>query len=1022
MEIREKEMLNRVKKNLITAAIAGTMCLTLPCFAYDSTISYVNINNLAYQDVEIIISGNNEILVPFKQLADIFDIKYEANRVDKKITFVTFDGKSGMITQQGVFVEDAPITKRSPIFVMQGIMDGVFNEAYITAEAASAVMGITLNTDFETLTLEADVEREIPILKNNEFIGEDKGPHAYQDVVGPKKPGKITLKTIGLRNNMLSDHMSVRPQNRYSTTSDSFANSAQLSINGDLGGGKYRIEATEYNYKHDGFMFGGITGTYRNKFQLSDSGKEYHYELGKVRGIIDDDAQLGTQIFGGQIWNYDNEKPRPQDICGYVKPTSLVRLTANDLEPVTLSTYSGYYSLREVQLPNPVKRIKLEEVNEDGTVEVIMDEKYSIFGRETPLQKEKRATVYAGVWGYQNRLFRDGRNIYRGNNRKVTGGGEFQYGISDNVTLKSKVSADKIYEKTYSQLVYKVPTNDTLLVSGTQKSVNYLEGATSLNTVEWKNPNNPSVKARAVAGVSVAHDIREHYTHAGYMGKLVGEYDQNLSKFQKGIFKPRRAQAKVEAFQTSPDWYIASTDSTSKNDRTGGRVSAGFAFNSTSANGTYSRYYSNMNDRYQGGTITFDESGFNASTKIPKVADLRFNSYYRHGENDLGRNKNYSYDANASRYLWAGSKVQTGFRRNYYDTRYHIQTNEDRNYHSRYDDFYAQFDTPLPKNMGKFLFGHNVVRYHSANYKDGYNMFRFGYTFPTWKRMTLSLLYGFRYSGQGGHDVGANLAYRAKSGQSISLGYQWTQNGGYFIDNMFMPTTNRHSISFNFNDAFQIFNHGLKSVGDEDLHKGLFEAIAFVDVNHNGKYDKNLDIPVHDVPLITSWSGETNITNKKGRVFSSSLEEGVYTVTINMNELPITVAPVSNDKIVSRIKIDGGQTTKLEIPLISTVGSVSGVLKISDDFERGLKVSDFVVVLLDADGNEVNYSTVTESGEYYISGLAPGRYTLQLDERFISAYGLEEGQNSKINVIIPFDYENPTDLMDQNLEYKAVAL
>lgn len=998
------------------------MCLTLPSFALDSTVSYVNINDRAYQDVEIVITDKSEILVPFKQLADLFDIKYQANRVDKKISFTTFDGKQGMVTQLGVFVDDEPISKRQPIFIMQGIMDGVFNEAYIPASVIEKVMGVTLVTDFESLTLEATVSRDIPILHADETLMQDSGPRAYQDVIAPKKAGKITLKTIGLRDDALADRMSVRPYHRTSTVNTTFTNTAQLSINGDLAGGKYRVEATQYNYKHNGFMFGGLTASYRNKFTFGDGGREFFYELGKVRGIIDEDAQMGTQIFGAQIWNYDNEKPNPRDICGYVKPTSLVRMTANDLEPVTLSTYAGYYSLKEVQLPNPVRRIKLEEINEDGTVELISDERYSIFNRETPLAKEQRATAYAGVWGYQNRLFRDGRNIYRGNNRKATAGAEYQYGISDNVTFKSKASADKIYEKVTSNLVYKVPTNDTLLVSGTQKSVNYLEGATSLNTIEWKNPNNPAIKARAIAGVSYAHDIREHSSHAGYMGKLVGEYDQNISQFKKGIFQPRRLQAKVEAFQTSPDWYIASTDSTSKNDRTGGKVSGGFSFNSTSANGTYSRYYSNMNDKYKGGTLTFDEAGCSASTKIPKVVDLRFHSFYRHGENDLGRNKNYNYDANASRDLWTGAKIQTGFRRSYYDTRYIHPTVENRNYHSKHDDLYSDFTTPLPHNLGKALIGHNIVRYDSGTYKDGYNMIRFGYTFPTWKRITLSLLYGMRYHGQGGNDASATLSYRAKSGQSISIGYQWTQNGGYFIDNMFMPTTNRHAINFTFNDAFQVFNHGFKSVGDEDMHRGLFEAIAFVDVNNDGKYTKNVDVPIQDVPLITSWSGETNVTNKKGRVTSSSLDEGVYTVTINMNDLPITVAPISNDKIVNRIKIDGGQTTRLEIPLLSTVGSVSGVLKITDDFERDFKITDFVVVLLNASGEEVNYSTVTESGEFYISGLAPGKYTLRLDERYISAYGLEEGQNSVIDIVIPYDYYNPTDITDQHLEYRTMAL
>lgn len=1007
-------------------AITGTMCLALPSFAIDSTISYVNINDLAYQDIEIVID-NNKILVPFKQLADIFEIKYTANRADKQIDFVTFDGKQGVINQNGVFINDTAIWSADIPFIGKGIMEGVFNEAYVPPEIASTVMGVNLDTDFETLTLIAKVDRDLQVIRNaNPYDVEDENtPKAYQDVVAPKKSGPITLKTIGLRDNMQNDRMGMKYLGGRTNTT-TFANMFQQSINGDFFGGKYRIEANEYSYKHKAFMFGGLTATYRNKFTVMEpnTGRkgEHYYELGRVTGISDEDAQMGTQIFGGQIWNYDNRKVAPNRINGYVKPTSLVRLTVNDLEPVTLSTYAGYYTLKDVQLPNPVRKIKLEEINEDGSVELISEERYSIYGNDTPLEHEMFKTFYAGVWGYQNRLFRDGQNVYRGTNKKATGAGEVQYGISEHTTFKSKLSADKIYEKSDSNVVYRVPTNDALLVTGTQKSVNYLEGVTSLNSIEWRNEENTAMKARLTGGLSAARDIREHKSHGGYMLQLSGEYGKDISSPKHKFFKPKRVGVKAEAFHTSPDWYVASTDSTSKNDRTGGRVSGSFGFNSTGMHGSYSRYKSNMNKRYRGGELTFQEGTFAFSSRIPKVADLRFNSHYKRGQNDLGRNKNYNYDANISRDFGIWARLQVGRNQSVYDTRYHQQTALDRNYYSRYIDNYAQLDVPLPRNFGKLTFGHDIVQYKTLNYKNNYNMMRFGYTFPTWHRITPYVGWGFRYHGQGGNDFNAGVSYRAKSGQTMNLSYQYSKNGGFFIDNMFTPQTNRHSIYFTFNDAFQVFSRGIRSVGEEDAGKGLFEAIAFIDVNGNGTFDHKIDVPMENIPLIANWLSETNITNKRGRVYSQSVEEGVYTVSIDMDNLPITVAPTSNDKIVNRVKIAGGQTTRLEIPLVSTVGSVSGVLKIFDEFDRGLRISDFVVVLLDDNGDEVNYSTVDESGEFYISGLAPGKYTLQLDERFISAYGLEEGANSRINILIPYDYNNPTDLMNQDLEYTTLSL
>jgi len=419
-------MLNRIKKILIYAGMAVAISLPIPAYALDSTVSYININNLAYEDVEVVITDNDEMLVPFKQLADMFEIKYQANRVDKKISFTTIDGKSGMITQQGIFVEDFPLSKAIPVFIQQGIMDGVINEAYIPASDAAQIMGIKLNANFENLTLEAEVERDIPLLENinNSLAAEQKGPRAHKNIVTPNKPKKITLNNIGIRANVLNDSVETKGKN-YHNSYNNFAGGSSISANGNAFGGKYRIEASESHLRNDLFLFNGVTATYRNSIKDKKGKERVFYELGKVEGIRDNEISMGTNIFGGQIWNYDTKRVQPGKISGYVKPTSLVRLTVNDLEPVTLSTYAGYYTLKDVQLPNPVLKIKLEEINEDGTIEIIREEKYSLYGDKVPLAKEHRGTLYAGVWGYNNRLFREGQNIYRGSNKKVTGGGEY---------------------------------------------------------------------------------------------------------------------------------------------------------------------------------------------------------------------------------------------------------------------------------------------------------------------------------------------------------------------------------------------------------------------------------------------------------------------------------------------------------------------------------------------------------------------------------------------------------------------
>ena len=136
-------MLNRIKYILIVAIISASL-IKPALAAHDSTISYIAINDKVYEDVELLVSDSAEILVPFKQLADIFEIKYEANRVDKFITFITFDGQSGQLDAKGIYINGQKIPSSTPIFIQQGIMDNVINEPYIKPEIANKIFGIKI--------------------------------------------------------------------------------------------------------------------------------------------------------------------------------------------------------------------------------------------------------------------------------------------------------------------------------------------------------------------------------------------------------------------------------------------------------------------------------------------------------------------------------------------------------------------------------------------------------------------------------------------------------------------------------------------------------------------------------------------------------------------------------------------------------------------------------------------------------------------------------------------------------------
>ena len=121
------------------------------------------------------------------------------------------------------------------------------------------------------------------------------------------------------------------------------------------------------------------------------------------------------------------------------------------------------------------------------------------------------------------------------------------------------------------------------------------------------------------------------------------------------------------------------------------------------------------------------------------------------------------------------------------------------------------------------------------------------------------------------------------------------------------------------------------------------------------------------------------------------------------------------------IYVEPQKTTRVEFPLKSSVGNITGKLEITDDFDRKMNITDFIVSLYDTDGTEVAYSTVDDEGNYYFSGISPGQYKVMLDKNFINDYSLiPDEQYGEISIDIPYIYKKFVEIKDKNLIYKCL--
>lgn len=681
---------------------------------------------------------------------------------------------------------------------------------------------------------------------------------------------------------------------------------------------------------------------------------------------------------------------------------SLVKVFFDDEEIKTLNTYDGYYSLDEVFVNKEPKKVKLVETKADDFEEIILEK---VLSNPDELKKgEKHYDIILGLGGYNNRLFAQNNYIYELNTKKFVGGVQYQYGIKDNIKLDSKLFADKIYYQLQNSIWQSFYSNDALLTSGTWKNPNNLDGITNFNTIHFQKNNSLSYKLSA--GISNSRDLS--FGKNGLFGYAISTGTKLKNQF---------GNIEAEIFNTSPDFYFASSNGSFINDRLGGGVSFDFSKNGVNIFGQYKKYFSNTNHKFAGGLIDFNDYNFGINKNFEKFANVRFNITGREGQNSLAKNKSYYYDLNFSKQLTSNFYLEAGKTQSNYQTNY----KEDSGFNSLYSTIYAKADCNLPKNIGKISLGHDIVQYDYNGSKNEYNMAKIGYTFPTVKNLTLSLGTGYKYTGSdNGFDFSANLAIRTKTGRTININYQFNKTGGFIVNNMFMPTSNRHSININLNDVWAILPNGMQSIGFNNPNRGFVDIVAYIDKNNNGKFDKE-DIKVKNVPIKCNWMNENIYTNKKGRACPMGIDSGVYNVKIDNDKLAATLIDYENK--TKTLRIEAGKTTRVEFPLKSCIGNVSGRVDITDDFNRKMDTKDFVVVLLNEKGEEKAYSTLDNNSEFYLSGVEPGIYFLQLDKNIIEENNLQNIENkSIIKIEIPYEYKRFVEIKDINLVYSVVSI
>lgn len=981
-----------MKKILVT--IFFYFLVTTYALSFENIITSLIKNDDSEQEIEVVVSGE-KMFLPCKYILSALSIPYKENHVEKSLTT-----KNTVIKNNAVFINGAK-QNYQVYFVKNGI-SGIKNEYFIPAEALSKITGENITSDSGQLLafINPNQPESKPIGFGDAFVSQPQKivPKAYENVTLPNKKGRISLDSIAFNNNLMSDSYS-QVYREAKNNNFLFNNNSRMTLNGRLNSGTYKVDLGTNSYTNNIFSFSGISPQYKNRFA------NYDYVLGKADSWDFGKNSIASDVMGLQIKDHVEKTLDYKDIQGYVDPKNTVKVYINNDFEKEISTYGGYYSLKDIYYnKGKVEKVKIEELLADGAKRTVFQREFTKKSQEKPIPKND---LVFGISGTQNRLWASNGYIYQSNTQKFVSGAKFRNEISDKLSFENFFLTDKIISmpqtSTWGQSIL---SNRKYLNFTTMRNINMLEGQTYMGAFDYQNNDKMNSRFSFGASNSIAQDI---ITKDGTGVCL--SYENNY-KFNDNN------SLKASLFNYSPQFYSAGSSSGSGGflaDRAGASINANTKLKNTDITGAYSKYNSNMGHYYEGGLLGVDEYNFISRTTFKKLPSIILKTNGKSGSNQLAQIQSNSYEISGNKKIKCAG-ITAGIRRNDYSNNYN--SGDFSSYKSSYSNTYANLNTPIGKKFGSANLEHEIVETKSDSTLDKYNTFRVGYSVPTIKTCNLNVMAGYRYTGLNkGLDFGVGLIKRLKSGSSVGVNYRFNRSPGYIIENMYLPSTMRHSITVDFSELYGLSDNKLQPLGSNNMNNGFVQVIAFLDSNQNGIQDKG-EINIENITVKIKDEEEVMTTDKHGRTKLKSEEAGIHQIQIFEDELPTLVSVHSKTDPLRIIKVEQNEKTQVFFGLKSSVGNINGTITVKDEYDQQLKVEDLVVSALSELGSEVCYTNPDKDGTFSMSGLSPGKYKICIDKEFQDNYHIYPDKKTENYIVeIPPEYKKYVTIDNVNLVY-----
>ena len=794
-----------------------------------NTIITLDINNSTNTDYEVYVNSDNTFSLPFKAIATLFNIPFKQNHLTKEINFNLDDGRIGSIDyqKQKITIGDKVIDFNKNnfpklAFVKEGLMETSVDEVFVPIKVINDILNINIKPDMLNYSIAINTDKVLKAaVKYNETapdnaVAANKTKENYNETILPSKNPIISLKAIEFSNNSQYNINNGGDPNSFLNNSD-YNNFSQINIKGSLLDGNYVIN-TNTRYSNDNaFNFGGLTFNYTKALE------KYYLELGDISGVQLSNYTVGKGIIGVDFNNYANRITNYREIKGKVNLDSKINVYINNKLFETLPTVAGYYNLSQLhEYTSRVNTIKLEEVSADGKTKIIKVVNFPY----SPYLLPKGVSDFAiigGITGYDNRFFSN-YSLDNTRSKKLTEGIKYSYGLTDKTTLNSTVISDQILSLPSQQNIY-IPDNSILgLALESSRDFDSIYGQTGLLLLDYV----PYTPLYLNMNFGLSHQTNKDPSNQDNIHSL-GYLTEATAKYKNPYYN-----VYTSLYDYSPDFYLAGSSniysaSAILNDKIGGKIGSGFLSKYITLNGEFNKYYTNLDNRIDGGKFSFNEYNLQAKIPVKYFSELNCVGNYKIGNNDTGKIVNQYYKIDWGKKLTRKLDLALSGSYNDFYTHYNATGDStDSGYSSDFWIFTAKANYELPKHIGNIDVSHDMVKIVANNYNvptigsiiplvsivDKYNDVRVGYAFPTFFRITPYLSGGYHYTGiNKGFDYGASLAYTFDTGRKLELSYKYNRQLGTFINDIFIPAFSKQSIEVNLSDAVGIIDNNIKSIG-----------------------------------------------------------------------------------------------------------------------------------------------------------------------------------------------------------------